>query len=177
VTTRYKRDKRDTPHISSSDPKDAGRNPCRLLERLAHVSEQWSVSHRVHVLSSTALASIWLRSAVLGHTANAIIAPSLFILVWLTVVAPGYLSDRLWKHLLVHLAHLSLPPLDSGSCVVVEEGSFEERRQRAASAMFQMSIALESKTGMPIAGVPMTLQKGLSIAGVLATLIAFTIKV
>jgi hypothetical protein len=95
------------------------------------------------------------------------LAAVLFIIVWLTALAPGYVMSNFYGKLQLKLAGIAGEESGQGS------GSVSDQQERGvaqsqktadvSTTLLQRVAAVKGETGLHFAGVPMTLQKAITV--------------
>eukprot|EP00935_MAST-01C_sp_MAST-1C-sp1_P000732 g732.t1 len=101
---------------------ETGQAALRLLRRMRGVSSLWANNHAVRLITTTVIATAWLAAgeyqrALTGYetdewarisrgfsTVYFTFAIVLYLIVWVTAAAPGYVTDKLFSGLLLKLS-------------------------------------------------------------------------
>jgi hypothetical protein len=169
-----------------------------LLLQMKTVSQYWSANHAARLVCTL----LWATSEVLIFITSFdssltrgwfqwSYAAGLYLVVWFTAVAPGYVSDRLYYTVhqkLACVAHETEPQgsssddtAGSGICLVSRQrlltASNEGLCGNATLLMQRMQILRSSsRMGMFFAGVPMTMQKAVSVGSLIMYLVITAVR-
>jgi hypothetical protein len=91
---------------------EAGQSLLHLLSRMSEVSSHWAFNHSVRLATSTISATAYLVVFIQegysrGYWVFLVWSAILYVMVWITAAAPGYVSDLLFNALQRRLARIS----------------------------------------------------------------------
>jgi hypothetical protein len=151
----------------------AGQKVHNLMECMHWVSGMWAFNHFVRFFTMLVLATAYYEQFVQNEDAEplhvfvGLAAAGLYLVVWATAAAPGYVTTTFVGRVQRRLG-----------VIAYERSSDNEPVESAVTALMQRLEACRSETGMHFAGVPMTVQKalvvGVSLAYVICTDYAYT---
>jgi hypothetical protein len=139
-----------------------------LLEKMESVSDQWALNHTLRLIPTVTSASVslfvWHHSERRNHFSWPLFYGSLlYLIVWITALAPGFVTDELFRKIQRKLFQLS-------------QHAPHDAIHDVTAAMQRVEIARRSNLGLHFIGVSMTLQKGLSVGSILAFVIQNTLR-
>jgi hypothetical protein len=150
----------------------AGGAVFRLLDAMRLVSQVWSVNHAVRTVTMVVWAvTLELSAREFPDWAGVNWAWFALIIavVLVTAAVPGYVTTDFYEGVLNKLAEIAHADVDADA----QRGELQEPRDMAPTALMQRVAAARAGKGMHFAGVPMTVEKAVTVATVVFTVTKF----
>jgi hypothetical protein len=139
-----------------------------LLDSMREISQIWSVNHGIRALTTMLLGVAWLKLAA-SENGDLMMydystAMALFVVVWITAMIPGYVTTSFNGMVLRTLTKIASG--DDPSFRGQTDLENQTANLDSPTSLMQRISAAASVTGMHFAGVPMTVQKAVSVGSV-----------
>jgi hypothetical protein len=136
-----------------------------LLDEMRSVSQVWTVNHAVRAVTTVNIAEseLQLGNEYPGGRAYAFtVAAVLLLVVLATAAAPGYVTTSFYKEVQCKLAAVAHADADDSD----GELGFQHPKD-TPTALMQRIAAAGCGTGMQFAGIPMTVEKTITVATII----------
>jgi hypothetical protein len=190
----------DADSVLGVGGRGAGKELWEILEQMKEVSSVWAKNHAVRLVTTTALASAMLARVEYGIRGDCgsydcpshsivifylIIAASLYLFVWVTAAAPGYITDALFSS--IHRKLYKMWPEAADGKIPVpsvlpvlapcqQQPHPLTPLEAKATVLMHRVHYLQDREGMHFAFVPMSLARAITVGTVLGYAIVFATR-